>query len=740
MSWTPPPVGGTRQPGADGPSTTPFNLHGAKVLVTGGAGFVGHNLIKRLIKEYKCHVSVIDNLWRGKLSNLEGLIDLKTQFVKADLTDPVACRLLLKDVDIVYHLADVVAGVDFVFKHQPFVFRQNILINTNVLGACIANKIPNYVYVGTACSFPQHLQMVEDSTVALHENQTYPAEPESSYGWSKLMGEYEASLAQASGAINVGLLRLHNVYGPGSPWQQERSQALPSLIRKAIRHPNEEFSVWGSGNQYRDFLHVDDVCRALILTAERGLNQGVVQVGTGQAVSLKTAAQTVTKLAKLLLNKDITPKFDPSKPEGDRGRIAINTRSRAVLDWEPRIGFEQGLKETFEWILTDMHATQHAPTPAMPFIPQMSPWFDRSEADAMHMYMDSGAYLTEFKATQKFEQMLSEYTGAKHCIAVNNGTISLSMALAAVGVKPGDRVLVPDWTMVASANSAQLIGAYPVFVDVDPVTCCISIPKIREILEGGSVKPAAVMHVSMNARSNDVEMLVKLCEAHGVPLIEDSAQALGSFHIASNGQPQHLGTFGSIGSFSFSSPKIISTGQGGALVTNDDHLAAVLRKMKDFGRSTGGNDTHDAVGWNFKFTDMQAIVGIEQMKKLPWRVTRMKEIWELYRNELSAVAQITMIVHEKSQPGWIPWFIDVYTDDRDELAQYLKSVSVGTRKVYPPIHKQQAYAKHNLELYPVTDSFSSRGLWLPSSSKLSDDEVKRVCDSIKTFYQTRAKL
>merc|ERR1712194_322910 len=105
------------------------------------------------------------------------------------------------------------------------------------------------------------------------------------------------------------------------------------------------------------------------------------------------------------------------------------------------------------------------------------------------------------------------------------------------------------------------------------------------------------------------------------------------------------------------------------------------------------------------------------------------------------MGQITMLAHEESQAGWIPWFVDIYTDDRDELSKYLKQeASIGTRNVYPPIHKQQAYAKHNSESYPVTESFSRRGLWLPSSSKLTDAEVMRVCDSIKAFYQIQAKL
>lgn len=148
------------------------------------------------------------------------------------------------------------AGIDYVFSNEASLFRTNVLINSNVLTACVRNKITNYIYVGTACSFPKSLQMVETGVVTLHESQTYPAEPESSYGWSKLMGEYEAELAHRSGKINVGLLRLHNVYGPGTPYI-ERAQALPALCRKAIR--GEPYQVYGSGLQYRDFLYIDDV-------------------------------------------------------------------------------------------------------------------------------------------------------------------------------------------------------------------------------------------------------------------------------------------------------------------------------------------------------------------------------------------------------------------------------------------------------------------------------------------------
>ncbi|NQS91967.1 MAG: NAD-dependent epimerase/dehydratase family protein, partial [Chloroflexi bacterium] len=216
----------------------------AKIIVTGGAGFIGSTLVKRLVEEH-ANVQVIDNLWRGSLENLKledgsFAINVDLQFHLADLTDYSKCLELIREADIVYHLADVVGGVHFVFDNESFVFRQNILINTNVLSACLANNIPDYVCVGTACSFPKDLQMGK-KIAALTEDQTYPADPESSYGWSKLMGEYEAELARKSGKINIGLLRFHNVYGPGASFEPHRSQVLPSLIRKAIVFPEEPF-------------------------------------------------------------------------------------------------------------------------------------------------------------------------------------------------------------------------------------------------------------------------------------------------------------------------------------------------------------------------------------------------------------------------------------------------------------------------------------------------------------------
>ena len=322
-----------------------MNVKEKQILITGGAGFIGSALARRLLS-LGAKVRVIDNLWRGRIENIEYEedfdFDVARDFHMADLTDYGKCLELIRDVDIVYHLADVVAGVDYVFDHEPFVFRENLLINTNALWACIKNRIPNYIYVGTACSYPKSLQMA-DGIAALREDQTYPAEPESSYGWSKLMGEYEAEMAAKAFGLNVGLLRFHNVYGPGAAFDPKRSQALPSLMRKAIRHPVEDFLVWGSGTQYRDFVYIDDIIDALVLVLEKGMNKGLIQIGSERAVNLKEAAEIIVRTS----GKSLEVKFDLSKPEGDRGRIGVCDRARDILGWSPKVEFETGIERTY---------------------------------------------------------------------------------------------------------------------------------------------------------------------------------------------------------------------------------------------------------------------------------------------------------------------------------------------------------------------------------------------------------
>lgn len=322
------------------------------ILVTGGCGMIGSNLVKRLVKDGGWDVFVVDNLWRGKLEYLNDengnpVIDLDTHFYKKDLAVYEEAAEVVGKTDYIVHLADIVAGIDYVFKNQGELFRINNLINSNLFECCRKagkEKIKGLIYVGTVCSFPLTRQNTLNPE-PLREEELFPALPESAYGWSKLMGQLEIGYLEQETGIPCCTLMFHNVYGTPTDYG-ERSQVIPALMRKAVNYPDEKMSVWGSGEQGRAFIHVNDIVEALVLALEKGWGQGYIQIGPSHCTSIKEIAEKIVEIS----GKDITPEYDLSKPEGDKARCADYSKAKRVLGWEPTVSLEDGLKESYEWI------------------------------------------------------------------------------------------------------------------------------------------------------------------------------------------------------------------------------------------------------------------------------------------------------------------------------------------------------------------------------------------------------
>jgi len=335
-------------------------------------------------------------------------------------------------------------------------------------------------------------------------------------------------------------------------------------------------------------------------------------------------------------------------------------------------------------------------------IPQIKPIFSPLTAQAVYDLIISGSWLTEFTYTREFEKQIAELVGVEHCWTVNNGTIGLMLALKACGVEVGDKVACPALSMIATATAITMIGAVPVFVDVDD-SGCLDIYKLKD-------KVKAVMYVPLNGRSGGLKDVRDYCNYQKIPMVEDACQCLGG----------SLGTTGDIGVYSLSPHKIISTGQGGLVITNDNSLSSEIRHLRDFGRTKGGIDEHRFFGINSKFTDLQAVIGLEQLKDLDLRIEAKKRIYNRYYSHLKDI----MLSHHE-----LPWMVDIYTPKRDELAKSLTEIQ--TRKMYPVIPHQDCYRE--LKSFPIAQRFADTGLWLPSSIDLSNEEIDLICERVIEF-------
>ena len=351
---------------------------------------------------------------------------------------------------------------------------------------------------------------------------------------------------------------------------------------------------------------------------------------------------------------------------------------------------------------------------------QFNPSIPHYIGESLKLYIQTNGWMTEGMKTREFQDVVKDYLEVRHCFAVTSGTTALYTALKACGVGHGDNVLVPAYTMIATANAVRMTGANPIFVDIESKTLCMDTKDIDKLIELNEAK--AVIYVNFNGRCGKIIPLREICKNHGCYLIEDACQAFGSRY-----KEKYMGTYGDIGCFSLSPYKIITTGQGGLVVTDDDKLAFNIKNLKDQGKV--GPDQHDYFGVNFKFTDLQAVVGLDMIKHIEERITAKHEVYKMYKSKLRTITKINTVPTSKEA---FPWMIDIYVEDRDDLIEFLKHRGVQTRKMYPPIYKQKCY-NDDISL-PVTEEFSSTGMWLPSSPNILNEEINELYYSLRRYY------
>ena len=365
-------------------------------------------------------------------------------------------------------------------------------------------------------------------------------------------------------------------------------------------------------------------------------------------------------------------------------------------------------------------------------IVQIEPWIDAGELRELERVIQS-TFITENDLTREFEAMTAQLTGSKHAIAVCNGTVALFVCLKAMGIGPGDEVIIPNLTFIATANAVILAGATPVLCEIREDTFCIDMKRAEELL---TERTRAVMPVHLYGQSAHMTEVMDFASRHKLKVIEDAAEGVG---VRFDGR--HVGTFAEMGILSYYGNKTVTCGEGGVVLTNDDRLAGEAYKLKNHGRAKKGTFIHESVGFNFAFTDLQAAIGISQMKKMPAIVRKKREIHDCYVQQLQGIQGFHPAqIDPRCEPVF--WFTSFLCDDTEGLSAFLQQQNIQTRGFFYPLHRQPCFADRkyirNIDHdFRVSDAVYRRGISLPSSYNLTEADQSFVIEQIQRFYANR---
>lgn len=329
--------------------------------------------------------------------------------------------------------------------------------------------------------------------------------------------------------------------------------------------------------------------------------------------------------------------------------------------------------------------------------------------------------------TAEFEQAFANYCGVKHCVSVNSGTSALHLAMRCLDAGPGDEVITVPTTFIATTWTISYTGARPVFVEIDPERRTMDPAKLESAI---TRRTKAIMPVHLFGQPAEMEPILRIADRHGIPVVEDAAQAHGALY-----QGRRVGQFGLMGCFSFYPGKNLGAyGEGGALVTNEDKLAARARALRDHGQSQ--RYYHDEIAYNYRMDSFQAAVLNIKLRRLDeWNATRARQA-RLYWELLNKLPIRRPTNYHDSESVWHCYVIEC--DDRDEVRSRLTEIGIETRIHYPvPVHLQRAYASlgHRAGDFPVSEEFSNRCLSLPIYPELTEAQVNAVAHAVREVIE-----
>jgi perosamine synthetase len=362
-------------------------------------------------------------------------------------------------------------------------------------------------------------------------------------------------------------------------------------------------------------------------------------------------------------------------------------------------------------------------------IPVNEPMIGQREFEYIQECLSTGWISSSGRFIHEFEERWASYCGMTHGVAVSNGTVALQLAVACLDLKPGDEVIIPTFTIISCAQAVTYNGGVPVLVDAEPNTWCMNVHQIERRI---TPRTRAIMAVHIYGHPVDMDPLLELAKVHNLIVIEDAAEAHGAEY-----KGQRCGGLGDISCFSFYANKIVTTGEGGMVLTAREDWADRLRSLRNLFFQTERRFYHEQLGHNFRMTNIQAALGLAQVERIDRLVERKRRIAAAYTEQLSQVPDLGLPIEEPWAKN-VFWMYGVVLDhgtglDADEFARRLAKRGVATRPFFLGMHEQPALQRMGLfrgEGYPVAERISRQGLYLPSGMALTDDQVSYVCSAV----------
>ena len=367
------------------------------------------------------------------------------------------------------------------------------------------------------------------------------------------------------------------------------------------------------------------------------------------------------------------------------------------------------------------------------FIPVNSPLIDGSESDYLQKCIETGWISSEGPFVEDFEHEFANLCNRKHAVAVSSGSAALELAVHALGINKGDEVIIPTFTIISCVAPLIRIGAIPILVDADPLTWNIDVNQIEQRI---STRTKAIMAVHIYGLPVDMDPLLTLAKKYGLMVIEDAAEAHGLLY-----KDKICGSFGDISTFSFYPNKLITTGEGGMVVTDDDTIAEKCRSLRNLCFQKNKRFIHEELGWNFRMTNMQAALGLAQIERLDEFIKKKRSMGQKYNMLLEGLKNIQLPIKKTSYSENIYWVFGLVLDENildnaDSIMKKLKTCGVGTRPFFWPIHLQPLIKKMGLfrtDSFPIAEKIARKGFYIPSGLGITDSEINRVSSELRAI-------